>query len=340
MTNKNHFQAGICFIALFLALLLLPLRIAAEETAKIRFDTAEEEDGICKIPLVITENKGIMGYYVTISIQSETAVIKGAKRGGLTEKGVFDYKISDSGDAVDLLWAGTDEAAEDGILAYVMVADEEQFQKECKLSVSYSQPDTFDGTYQDVYLDCIEANLKQEKGAKAPTVTEGTEQSGKESDSGGAKQSGKESDSDGAKQFGKESDLDGKKQKNEKKEGVWTEPGADDDKESSQTEADSSTGAKSGLGDSGARAEEDTGKAQMDQGSMDSSEGGGRSTESESDYKTGDGELDSKAILISEKIEKDTEEGQHFYEKMGFLVSVGLLVLLTVCLMRRYYKNK
>ena len=154
----------LCILLIFS--LTLPVK-AAQEAAQVKFgEPLGEEENLYKIPLCIYGNRGIMGYYITITKTSGAALITGAERGRLTEKGIFDFRVSKAQDTVEILWAGLDEVSQDGEMLYLILSDSSGFEQACTLTVSYSQADTFDEEYRDVKLDCYGVSVKGEKEPK------------------------------------------------------------------------------------------------------------------------------------------------------------------------------
>lgn len=304
MAEKKRIQIGVFFIVLSTILFLLPLSIkAVDKTAKISFGTAEEKDGAYKIPLLISENEGIMGYYITVNIQSETAVIKGAERGSLSEKGVFDYNILDGSNAADILWAGTDEVSKNGILAYVLIADEANFQKECELSVSCLQSDTFDGNYQEVRLDGAVASIQQEKEHQEVVVKE--------------------------KEDGQVSAHTGSGER-----GYQAADSIEIKKENGQTNRDKGEEHTSDSDDTGVKTEKDSEKPSINENGAKASESSEATEETEGLdlYATGDKELDSTVIWVDEKIgqAKDKPKENNFYWIVIVIAGIGALAFFTL----------
>ena len=100
------------------------------------------------IPVKIKNNSGLMGYKITVKYDK-------AK--------------------LDIVWNNTDNVTKDGNLFVISAKAKKNASGKTKISLSYSQPDTFDVTYTDVRLECEDISVTFEKNEKttavAPTST-------------------------------------------------------------------------------------------------------------------------------------------------------------------------
>ncbi len=307
------------FILFILLVLSLPLPVrAAQETAQVRLgELLEEEENLYKIPLCITGNQGIMGYYITVRRTSGTACIRGVERGSLTEKGVFDFNVSKEQDTVDILWAGTNEATGDGEIAYIVLSDPSGFRQEYGLTINYSQADTFDEEYQDVKLECYSATIKSEKAGEVPEIISQTRETKQntQTNSAGNEQVYEEpfgNVNHGALQ--RQEQIDTQKETTGKI--VSQEPGGGTDSLKDAQE--------------GSYAESET--IREDKAVRETEKVGQNSLVS-SEYKTGDDEIDSKSINIEEKIRKGKTFREDTHEGMSgiiILTFAGIFALITI----------
>lgn len=105
------------------------------------------------VPLSIRGNPGLMGFKLMITYDASVLEPRAVTRGAATQSGIMNDSIG-AGQSGTLLivWNDSDETKAEGTLAVLTFTARQQ--KDTTLTVACSQPDTFDGSYNDVELDC------------------------------------------------------------------------------------------------------------------------------------------------------------------------------------------
>lgn len=111
------------------------------------------------VPLSIRDNPGLMGFKLIVKYDSSILQPKTVTRGTVTQTGMMNdsIEVGDSGSLL-IVWSDTDAVKEDGTLAVLTFKASKQ--TDTTLTVSYSQPDTFDGVFNDVTLDCKPVEIR------------------------------------------------------------------------------------------------------------------------------------------------------------------------------------
>lgn len=176
------------FILIILTVLLVlqcNIIAFAANTATISADKvrlSQEEPTL--IPVKIKNNNGIMGFRITVEYPVDKIDIKSVSRGEITAKGNFNTNFGINDGKFDVLWNNTDDVSGDGTLFVLSVKAVTEISKDTAITLSFSQPDTFNVKYEDVVLDCkkivisakyvettteITTTQKEETTTKAPT---------------------------------------------------------------------------------------------------------------------------------------------------------------------------
>lgn len=136
------------------------------------------------IPVKIKNNNGIMGFKMTVEYPVDKIDIKSVSRGEITAKGNFNTNFGINDGKFDVLWNNTDDVSDDGTLFVLSAQAITEISKDTAITLSFSQPDTFNVNYEDVMLDCqdivisaihiettteITATQKEETTTKVPT---------------------------------------------------------------------------------------------------------------------------------------------------------------------------
>ncbi len=130
-------------------------KISSASTAVERLDSNRY-----LVPIYMTNNKGIMGFRINISVDANKVDIESIKNGKITEDGNFGYNFmsEDKRDSVSILWNHSENIVMDGSLFYIVVSTQEDIDT-VKFQIDYSQEDTFDEKWKDVVLSVGEINL-------------------------------------------------------------------------------------------------------------------------------------------------------------------------------------
>ena len=135
-------------------LLCLAITIPAfAANAEVYTDVVHACGEIVTVPLSIRGNPGLMGLKLIVTYDGAVLQPQAVTRGTVTQSGMIQDSIG-VGEVGTLLivWSDTDAVKADGTLA--VLTFKAQQQNDTTLTVSYSQPDTFDGGFADVKLDC------------------------------------------------------------------------------------------------------------------------------------------------------------------------------------------
>lgn len=109
----------------------------------------------CLIPLYITENKGIMGFRISLEYDSSILQIDSVSKGLVTEAGSFNYgKDSEAAGKIDVIWYSTEDVTIDGTILYIGVTVIDENADNIEIKVSYSVADTFNEAWEDVAFNC------------------------------------------------------------------------------------------------------------------------------------------------------------------------------------------
>lgn len=125
------------------------------------------------IPVKIKNNSGLMGYKITVKYDKTKLQVCSVTKGDVSNKGNFITNFNNDIDTFDIVWNNTDNVTKDGNLFVISAKAKKNASGKTVISLSYSQPDTFDITYADVHLDCEDISVTFEKNEKA-TVTAST----------------------------------------------------------------------------------------------------------------------------------------------------------------------
>ena len=89
------------------------------------------------------------------------ALIPKVTSGNVTAKGMLnDSILNSSAESFDVVWTGTENVEGAGVLFTVSVDVMQNAElKDYKIALSFSQADTFNEKYEDVFLDCKEITL-------------------------------------------------------------------------------------------------------------------------------------------------------------------------------------
>ena len=159
-------------ILTILFLFLLQSVAFAANTAEVFADEITAEKGKAfLIPVKITNNTGIMGFKITVTYDKSVFTSPTVSSGSITKAGMLNNSIGVSADGTfDVVWSGTENAVGDGTLMILGFKAADTADKETKIGLSFSQPDTFNEAWEDVELKCSEitVNIVSEK-TKAET---------------------------------------------------------------------------------------------------------------------------------------------------------------------------
>ena len=133
---------------------------ATSEVAQISIPDgiAVEKNEIAEIPVMISNNHGIMGYRLTFNYNPSEIEILSIKGSNDISGEVYD-SVGDKPSSFAVLWNYTSEISIDGILFSIEVKNISDAYSESPISISYSQQDTFNEKYEDVVFDCKDGTV-------------------------------------------------------------------------------------------------------------------------------------------------------------------------------------
>ena len=128
---------------------------ATSEIAQISIPQgiAIEKNEVAEIPVMISNNNGIMGYRLTFDYNPDEIEVLSVKGSNHVSGDVYD-SIGDKPSSFDVLWNDSNEFSTDGLLFSIEVKNISNSVKESAIDISYSQQDTFNEKYEDVVFDC------------------------------------------------------------------------------------------------------------------------------------------------------------------------------------------
>ena len=133
-------------------------------------DAAQGEE--VTLPVRISGNSGMMGLGIKIAYDKDVLTPVSVARGEILNNGYFDDNIGIHEDETfEILWSGTDEIYDNGILFEITFSVSEYVGNgETEIAIEYLPEDTFDEAYQDVVVNCNNAKLNI-KGVQKATPT-------------------------------------------------------------------------------------------------------------------------------------------------------------------------
>lgn len=118
-----------------------------------------------KIPIYISNNTGLIGFKITLDYDYKILTPISVFAGDIISSGLQDNIEGDAvPGSINVYWSTTDNLYDNGIAFYVTFQVSETIKvEETSIALSYSQEDTFDENFNDVYLYCNDINLTLEK---------------------------------------------------------------------------------------------------------------------------------------------------------------------------------
>ena len=164
-------RISILLVAILISGLLSVVGCAAEAKVQAQSLNAGQSDVL--VPVKISSKASLMGFKITVSYVPDQVEITGVSRGSVTTNGNFSTNYGVNDGRFDIIWNNTSEVKADGTL-FVLTVDTTKATKDSEIKITYSQPDTFDESYNDVKLTCtnIKVSKKAEPTTKEETTTE------------------------------------------------------------------------------------------------------------------------------------------------------------------------
>lgn len=129
-----------------------------------------------EIPIVLKNNKGLMGLKISLNWSPEEIEIVSVKRGDLLKKGNYNTNFGNRDSCFDVLWNSTENVAEDGTLFVLSARIKQTVKSSAKIKLSFSRDDTFNSSWEDVTLNCSEITVERDDTKVSMQVTTQSEQ--------------------------------------------------------------------------------------------------------------------------------------------------------------------
>ncbi len=167
----------ISIVVIVLILISCVINVYAQNTAEIVSEVINQNiKDEQLIAIHIRNNPGIMGFKLHLEYPKDSVEIVSVNKGEVTSGGNFNNNIGNKDGGFDIMWNNTTDTILNGTIAVlkVKVLTEEPF----KIKLSFSQPDTFNGNYEDIVFLCndiVSSNYMLESDT-SETVTEKTDE--------------------------------------------------------------------------------------------------------------------------------------------------------------------
>lgn len=168
MKNRKIFAL---LIATLIILSAFSVSSYAADTAVVYGDAvATQPNSIFFVPVSVKNNTGLMGFKITVKYDPGLLTLPAVTRGTVTETGMLNDSIgaSEAG-TIDIVWTNDEAVSKDGTLFVVSFNVDNVEAESTVISLSYSQPDTFNEAYEDVVFECKEIPVSF--GGKEESIT-------------------------------------------------------------------------------------------------------------------------------------------------------------------------
>lgn len=107
------------------------------------------------IPIEIQNNKGIMGFKLTVEYPNKIITATKVMRGTVTNEGMLENSINETTSGTfDIVWNNTENVTKDGTVCLIQFHVNSDAQiGNYKIKLMYSQPDTFNESWDDVVFN-------------------------------------------------------------------------------------------------------------------------------------------------------------------------------------------
>ena len=114
-----------------------------------------------KVPVKIKNNTGMMGFKITIGFDTKNLSAVSVESGDVLDGGLQDNIGGDAKPgSINIYWAGNENVCQNGILFYVNFKVSESAHASEKISISFSQEDTFNADFEDVFFECSDISVR------------------------------------------------------------------------------------------------------------------------------------------------------------------------------------
>ena len=158
----------------------------ADDSYVVKADDVYARQGeTVTVPIGLENNKGLMGFRITIRYPDNQLELKNVSSGSITAEGLFNTTITDYYSvkgSFDVLWSDSQENKTDGTLFVMTFKVKETIDDgDYNISVTYSKEDTFNEKFEDVRLSCSPIKVfvgKEEKKTEKPTTAKSKKDGG------------------------------------------------------------------------------------------------------------------------------------------------------------------
>lgn len=158
--------AFVLILFILISMLQVPAVAVNYEIEEINVSAAVGEE--IDIPIVLKNNKGLMGFRISVSCNPEELDIVAVKKGDVIDGGIYYTNFGNSDTGFDVLWNSTENITKDGTLFTISVKLKSKAKNEAKIQLISVKGDTFDGMWNDIELNCHEITVKK-SAEKNPT---------------------------------------------------------------------------------------------------------------------------------------------------------------------------
>ena len=131
-------------------------------------------DGTIDVPVMVTGNSGLMGYKLTVEYNKNEIEPVLTKNGDIF-KGSYLDNIGVHEEYFNILWTGTEDIKQSGIMFTINVKPVTANKVTTTLNISYSKEDTFNEKWENVELKCnsiaFETSDKQDVEPEIPDIS-------------------------------------------------------------------------------------------------------------------------------------------------------------------------
>lgn len=152
-------------------LMLLSVNVSFYATDALSYIIAEdviisaEDTQVIEVPVSVSENQGVMGFMILVSYDSDILAPVSVERGEALGSGLLNDSIgAEESNVFKVMWTGSENSYADGILFKLKFKLLTNDFDSTKISFDYSQPDTFNEKYDDVYFSFDNSTVYNQSG--------------------------------------------------------------------------------------------------------------------------------------------------------------------------------
>lgn len=144
----------LCVLLTFTFLFSLVCIAKAESENSIYFDSVSGNEELFELPVKIGNNTGFMGFSIIVTYDADDITPVSVKKGNILS-GMFNDSIETSKDnSFKVMFSSSGDVTADGLLFTLYFKAKNSSFENSKISLSYSQQDTFNEKWDEVKLEC------------------------------------------------------------------------------------------------------------------------------------------------------------------------------------------